>query len=125
MNVYNYSISKNYTVEIFARFNAPTFSLQGYSANWFMHVISVKRRFNKDKGGIGLGLDNPFSPQVDYMTDNKGQNFSYYEMRRTTMWGVRISFDYSFGGVEVEKSKPVERKLKNDDLKEGEKEGGS
>jgi outer membrane receptor protein involved in Fe transport len=121
----SYNISKNYTIEMFARFNAPTFSLQGYSANWFMHVISVKRRFKNDKGGIGLGLDNPFSPQVDYKTDNKGLNFSYFEMRRTTMWGVRINFDYAFGGVQVEKPKPVERKLKNDDLKDGEKEGGS
>ena len=110
---------------MFARFNAPTFSLQGYTANWFMHVISVKRRFNNDKGGIGLGLDNHFSPQVDYKTDNKGLNFSYFELRRTTMWGVRINFDYTFGGIQVEKPKPVERKLKNDDLKDGEKEGGS
>ena len=121
----SYNISKFYTIEMFARFNAPTFSLQGYTANWFMHVISVKRRFNKDKGGIGLGIDNPFAPQVDYKTDNKGLNFSYYEMRRTSMWGVRVNFDYTFGGVEAEKTKSVERKMKNDDLKDGEKEGGS
>jgi hypothetical protein len=41
------------------------------------------------------------------------------------MWGFRVNFDYSFGSIESEKIKPVERKLKNDDLKDGENQGGA
>jgi len=120
----SYSFGKSWMVELFSRFNAPSYSLQGYTANWFFHMIGIKKRFNKDKGGIGFGFDNPFAWQVDYKTENSGKDFSFYELRRTNMWGFRINFDYSFGSIESEKIKPVERKLKNDDLKDGENQGG-
>ncbi len=120
----SYSFGKSWMIELFSRFNAPSFSLQGYTANWFFHMIGLKKRFNKDKGGIGIGVDNPLAWQVDYKTENKGQGFTFYEVRRTNMWGFRINFDYSFGSIESEKIKPVERKLKNDDLKDGENQGG-
>ena len=118
------SFGKNWMVELFSRFNAPSYSLQGYTANWFFHMIGIKKRFNKDKGGIGVGIDNPLAWQVDYKTENKGLDFSFFEVRRTNMWGFRVNFDYSFGSIESEKIKPVERKLKNDDLKDGENQGG-
>jgi outer membrane receptor protein involved in Fe transport len=120
----SYSFGKSWMIELFSRFNAPSYSLQGYTANWFFHMIGIKKRFNKDKGGIGLGVDNPFAWQVDYKTENSGKDFNFYELRRTNMWGFRINFDYSFGSIESEKIKPVERKLKNDDLKDGENQGG-
>jgi hypothetical protein len=119
------NFGKSWMIELFSRFNAPSFSLQGYTANWFFHMIGIKKRFNKDKGGIGFGFDNPLAWQIDYKTENKGKDFTFNEVRRTNMWGFRVNFDYSFGSIESEKIKPVERKLKNDDLKDGENQGGA
>lgn len=120
----SYTYKKRWMFELFSRVNAPLYSLQGYTANWFFHMIGVKRRFKNDKGGIGFGIDNPLTPVVDYKTVNNGIGFSYNEIRRTQMWGFRINFDYSFGSIETEKPKTPERKLKNDDLKDGENNAG-
>lgn len=109
--------SKNWQVELWGRFNAPTFSLQGTATNWLFHMIGVKRRFGNDKGGFGFGLDNPFIPRTDFITKAKGQDFNFYSMQRITMFGVRVNFDYKFGSMSIEKPKPVTRKLQNDDLK--------
>jgi outer membrane receptor protein involved in Fe transport len=110
-------LNKNWQIELWGRFNAPTFSLQGTATNWFFHMIGVKRRFHNDKGGIGFGLDNPFIPRTDFITKASGPDFSYYNLQRINMFGVRVNFDYKFGSMTIEKPKPVLRKLQNDDLK--------
>lgn len=108
---------KNWQAELWGRFNAPTFTLQGTATNWLFHMIGVKRRFDNDKGGFGFGLDNPFIPRTDFITKAIGLDFNYYNLQRINMWGVRVNFDYKFGSMSIEKPKPVLRKLQNDDLK--------
>ncbi len=110
-------LNKYWQMELWGRFNAPTFTLQGTATNWFFHMIGVKRRFANDKGGFGFGLDNPFIPRTDFITKASGQDFNYYSLQRINMWGVRVNFDYKFGAMTIEKPKPVMRKLQNDDLK--------
>ena len=110
-------LNKYWQMELWGRFNAPTFTLQGTATNWFFHMIGVKRRFDNDKGGFGFGLDNPFIPRTDFITKASGQDFNYYSLQRINMWGVRVNFDYKFGAMTIEKPKPVLRKLQNDDLK--------
>ena len=110
-------ITKDWQAELWARFNAPTYTLQGYTTNWFFHMLGVKKRFNSDKGGIGFGLDNPLIPRVDFITRTSGKDFNYNNVQRLNMWGVRVNFDYKFGSLTIEKPKPVNRKLQNDDLK--------
>lgn len=110
-------LNKYWQMELWGRFNAPTFTLQGTATNWFFHMIGVKRRFHSDKGGFGFGLDNPFIPRTDFITKASGQDFDFYSLQRINMWGVRVNFDYKFGAMTIEKPKPVLRKLQNDDLK--------
>jgi ferric enterobactin receptor len=110
-------ITKEWQAELWGRFNAPTYTLQGYTTNWFFHMLGVKRRFKNDKGGLGFGLDNPFIPRMDFITRASGKDFSYNNVQRLNMWGVRVNFDYKFGSLTIEKPKPVNRKLQNDDLK--------
>lgn len=119
----NYKFLKNWTVEAFARFNAPVFSLQGRATSWYFHTVGVKRRFKNDKGGIGLGIDNPFTPHVYYTTSQSGNDFRFNDRKEINMLGVRINFDYRFGKVEFEQAPKKQGKIKNDDIKQG--DGGS
>lgn len=114
-----YKFSKNWSAEAFTRINAPTFSLQGKTQNWYFHTIGIKRRFKNDAGGIGLGIDNPFTPHVTYTTIQEGQNFSFRDVREVNMLGIRINFDYKFGKVEMDQGKKPRKGIKNDDLKQG------
>jgi len=120
----NYSINENWLIEGFSRINAPQFSLQGYSQNWMFHTIGIKRTFNEGKGGLGIGLDNPFTPRVTLKTENKGQSFNLYSERVLNMWGVRINFNYSFGDVKTKKTNIRGIRIKNEDLKNGSGDGG-
>lgn len=114
-----YKFTKQWSVESFMRVNAPTFSLQGRTQNWYFHTIGVKRRFKNDAGGIGIGVDNPFTPHVTYITDQSGIDFSYHDVREINMLGIRVNFDYKFGKVEVEQNNKPKKGIKNDDLKPG------
>jgi hypothetical protein len=116
----SYEFAKGWQVQAFARFNAPVFSLQGRSQTWYFHTIGVKRRFKNDKGGIGLGVDNPFTPHVSLVTNTSGPGFTFYDKRGVNMFGIKINFDYKFGKIEVEQPrKKVMKTIKNDDLKQG------
>ena len=114
----NYNINEKWAIEAFGRVNAPTFSLQGYTQNWLFHTIGIKRRYNKDKWGLGFGLDNPFTPVINLKTKNVGKGFTFNQDRNLNVWGVRVNFDYKFGKVESEVKNPRELKIKNEDLKQ-------
>lgn len=119
-----YKFTQNWSVETFTRVNAPTFSLQGRTQNWYFHTIGFKRRFKNDVGGIGVGLDNPFTPHVKYTTVQSGPDFYYLDKRDINMLGIRVNFDYRFGKVEVDKPNKNNKGIKNDDLKPGNNDSG-
>ena len=114
----NYNLNEKWAIEAFGRVNAPSFSLQGYTQNWLFHTVGIKRRYNKDKWGLGFGLDNPFTPVINLKTENKGNGFTFKQDRNLNVWGVRVNFDYKFGKVETEVKNPRELKIKNEDLKQ-------
>lgn len=116
-------MKNNWQMEVWGRFNAPTISLQGYSMSWFFHMVGFKKRFNEDRGGLGFGIDNPLTPQIDIITRTQGSDFTFYSMQRLNLWGARINFDYKIGSMSVEKPNQVKRKLQNDDLKKAEGDG--
>jgi len=120
----NVKIGKNWMIEAFSRVNAPSYSLQGYSQNWLFHMIGFKRQFKNEKGGIGFGFDNPFTPVVHLKTENIGNGFTYLQDRELNMWGVRINFDYKFGKINSQPENIIEIKIKNEDLKNGDGQGG-
>lgn len=120
----NVKIGKNWMIEAFSRVNAPSYSLQGYSQNWLFHMIGFKRQFKNEKGGIGFGFDNPFTPVVHLKTENIGNGFTYLQDRELNMWGVRINFDYKFGKINSQPENIREIKIKNEDLKNGDGQGG-
>lgn len=119
-----YKLGKNWSAEAFTRVNAPSYSLQGRTQNWYFHTLGIKRRFKNDVGGIGLGVDNPFTPHVTYTTVQEGKDFSYKDVRQINMLGIRLNFDYRFGKVEVEQPKKSKKGIKNDDLKPGGNDAG-
>lgn len=116
-------LKNNWQMEVWGRFNAPTITLQGYSMSWFFHMVGFKKRFKEDRGGLGFGIDNPLSPQIDIVTKTQGPGFTFYNMQRLNLWGARINFDYKIGSMSVEKPAAVKRKLQNDDLKKAEGDG--
>ena len=121
----SFNLPKNCEISGFARINSPDFNLQGFTTNWYFHTFGLKKRFKNKRGGIGLGVDNPFTPYVYYKTINEGNNFKLQTDRKAYQLGLKINFDYKFGKLETEKeTKTKFKEIQNNDVKK-EGSGGS
>ena len=117
----SYKFNKKWAVQGFGNFNGPKYSLQGKVTSFFFYNASAKREFNNEKGSVGFGLDNFFSPYLNFKSEYSGPGFNFQSTNKFFFMGVRVSFEYRFGKVEFSGGK--KKKIKNDDLKPGE-EGG-
>lgn len=117
----SYKFNKMWAVQAFGNFNGPKYSVQGKVTSFFFYNASVKREFKNEKGSLGLGLDNFFTPFLNFKSEYSGPGFNFQSTNKFFFLGVRVSFEYRFGKVEFTGGK--KKKIKNDDLKQGE-EGG-
>jgi len=113
----SYKFTSHWGVQSFGHFSGPKFSVQGKSTSFFYYNMSVRREFNNENGGIGLGVDNFASPYMHFRNDYTGSNFTYHNDNKIYWLGLRVSFDYRFGKMNFNSGK--KKGIKNDDLKEG------
>jgi ferric enterobactin receptor len=116
-----FKFSTKFSISAFGNFNGPKFSVQGESTSFFYYNLSLRRNLKDDKGGIGLGLDNFATLYMNMRNDYKGSDFDFSSNNKIRFFGVRASFDYRFGKMDFKQPK---KKIKNDDLKPGEDNGG-
>ncbi len=116
----SYQLPQRWEISGFARINAPSYNLQGYTTNWYFHTFGIKKRFKNKRGGIGLGFDNPFTPYVYYRTYNEGNDFTLDQKTKAYQLGIKVNFDYKFGSLKVEPKKKINfKKIDNADVKQG------
>ncbi|MDQ3141583.1 MAG: TonB-dependent receptor [Bacteroidota bacterium] len=121
----NVNVSPVWGITVFSFFNSPKLTTQGKQATWFAYNIGVRRDLWKKKGGVSLGIDNPFHKRMKLKTEFRSSEFSYNSTNDFEGWGLRASIDYRFGKMEFGNSSKKKRKGSlNDDLKQGESDGG-
>lgn len=114
----SYQMKKRWSMQAYAQFNSPTYTLQGRSTTWYYYSIGGRKETKNKKGGFGFGVDNIFTPFVNFINESKGYNYTFTSNSRMMMWGVRVSFDYRFGKMEFRQEKK-KGGIKNDDVKGG------
>ena len=117
----SYRFEKGWSVQSFSIINSPRVELQGINGTWYYYNLGVRKEILKKKGGLTLGLDNPFANAMIIRSQFEAESF---RSRNTTFQfnrGIRVSFNYSFGKVQTEERKPRRKKtLNNDDNKQAE-----
>ena len=122
--LYNYSIGgtvdlgNRFKFETWGWFSSPTYTLQGTTDNFSMMSFGIKKDFKNKRGSLGIRLIEPFSKYKNFTTELEGNNFTQYSNRQLTFRSIGISFSYTFGKLNF-KSKSVNSKINNNDLKEG------
>lgn len=115
----SYRFEKGWSVQSFSIINSPRVELQGINGTWYYYNLGVRKEILKKKGGLTLGLDNPFANAMIIRSQFEAESF---RSRNTTFQfnrGIRISFNYSFGKLQTEERKPRRKKtLNNDDNKQ-------
>jgi ferric enterobactin receptor len=120
-NVY---ITPELGITFFGFLNSPKLTTQGTQASWFVYSIGLRKDMWKKKGGITIGVDNPFNKYLDLKSEFKSTSFSYNADNKFLGWGLRIGLDYRFGKMEFGGNQKKRKGNLNDDLKQGEEGGG-
>lgn len=120
-NVY---ITPTLGITFFGFVNSPKLTTQGKQSSWFVYSIGLRKDMWKKKGGLTIGIDNPFHPKMNLGSEFKSDSFSYIAKNKFEGWGVRLSVDYRFGKMEFGGNQKKRKGNLNDDLKQGEGDGG-
>ncbi len=115
----SYRLEKGWRLSANLGVNSPRITLQGTSASYSYHSLSVnKQLFKGEKGSISFSVNSPFQKMWLFLNEINDLQFyqrqeSYYVMRR-----FRLSFNYRFGKLEggIARKK---RGIQNDDVKSG------
>ncbi len=121
----NVNITPTLGITFFGFVNSPKLTTQGKQASWFVYSIGLRKDMWKKMGGISIGIDNIFHPKMNLNSEFKSSTLYYKADNKFEGWGIRASLDYRFGKMEFGAPKKKRKGNLNDDLKQGEGEGGN
>lgn len=110
-----------WNLEFFGVVNSPRYTFQSKTDPMLFYGGGVKKDVMKKQASLGLNLLNPFSRDLHIKTvsevgNSLGQTSNiYYPLRQ-----ISLNFSYKFGKLKFTEKK----KIKNDDVKQGEQQGG-
>ena len=126
----SYNFGKGLSAQFNGGFNSQRIQLLGRFAAFSYHSLGIKKELFDKKGGISLGLDNPFRENMrmrnDVTAPKTPTNPRAYEQHvriNNFNRGVRVSFNYNFGKMEQQKPPRRKKSIRNDDAKQGEGNG--
>lgn len=120
----NVNITPTLGITFWGFVNSPKLTTQGKQNSYFLYSIGLRKDLWKKKGGITLGIDNPFHPKLNLGSEFSSTSFTYKAVNKFLGWGIRLGVDYRFGKMEFNTNQKKRKGNLNDDLKQGESEGG-
>ncbi|MHC2993754.1 TonB-dependent receptor [Pontibacter sp. HJ8] len=126
----SYTLGKGISAQFNGGFNSRRVQLLGSFASFSYHNIAFKKELFDKKGGISIGLDNPFRESMrmknDVRVDATDVNpRAYTQAIRINNYnrGVRVTFDYRFGKMDQQRPAKRKKSIRNDDAKQGDGNG--
>ncbi|GAB3810817.1 TonB-dependent receptor domain-containing protein [Pontibacter rugosus] len=125
----SYDFGKGFSAQFNGGFNSRRINLLGSFASFSYHSLAFKKELFAGKGGVSVGLDNPFRKSMKMKNDvavyNKEGNLEYEQNILINNYnrGARVTFDYRFGKMDKQKAPRRKRSIRNDDTKQGDGNG--
>lgn len=126
----SYTFGKGISAQFNGGFNSQRIQLLGRFAAFSYHGLAIKKELFEKRGGISLGLDNPFRENMrlknDVVAPKTPANPSAYEQHMVMNnynRGVRVTFNYNFGKLEQQRPPKRKKSIRNDDAKQGDGNG--
>lgn len=119
-----YAFGKGWNTEFFGVATSPRRTFQGKTDAFFFYGAAFKKEILKKKGSIGVNVLNPFNRDLEIKTNNTAVTNAgivlsnseiYYPLR-----SFGVNFSYTFGKLKFTEKK----KIKNDDIKLDQQQGG-
>ncbi|MBC3538478.1 TonB-dependent receptor domain-containing protein [Rufibacter sediminis] len=134
--MYNINVSSGYTIgkgvsaQFSGGFNSSRVQLQGEASSFSYHNLAIRKELFEKKGGISLGMDNPFRRALTFDNRLAGRNqsnvlpFSTNSEIKQYNRGFRLTFEYRFGKMQQQGPPKRKKSIRNDDAKQGDSNGG-
>ena len=119
----SYALPKGWNVQLFGFYRGQQVQLQGAQSNFAVYSMSLKRDFARQKGSIGLGAENFFSPRNAVRTDLSSPLLTQASTSVQHLTSFKVYFSYRVGQLRAEAR--TRKRVQNDDLKTDENGGGS
>lgn len=120
----NYTLPKNWQVQLFTFARGRQVQLQGTSGGFAAYGLNFNKQFNEKRGSIGFGAENflakEFIIRNEIITPTIVQN-STSAIRNLNF---KINFSYRIGKLSMDQTPRRRKSINNDDLKEGGEGGG-
>ncbi|QCR25061.1 TonB-dependent receptor domain-containing protein [Pontibacter sp. SGAir0037] len=127
----SYNFGKGISAQFNGGFNSRRVQLLGEFASFSYHSLAFKKELFDKKGGIAIGLDNPFrealrmktnvrvaearNAEGEIITRGYVQNIENVNYNR----GFRVTFNYAFGKLDQQRPPKRKKSIRNDDAKQG------
>ncbi|HEY4650593.1 MAG TPA: outer membrane beta-barrel family protein [Pontibacter sp.] len=121
----SYAFPKGFSAQFNGGLNSRRIQLLGEFASFSYHSIAFKKELFEKRGGISVGIDNPFRGNMKMKNDVVSPG-SYEQHIRINNYnrGAKVTFNYSFGKMEQQRPPKRKKSIRNDDAKQGDGNGG-
>ncbi|MGF1923593.1 MAG: outer membrane beta-barrel family protein, partial [Bacteroidia bacterium] len=119
-----YAFGKGLNLEFFGVATSPRRTFQGKTDAFYFYGGAFKKEILKKKGSIGVNVLNPFTRDLKINTNNNSLNSTGTVLQSTQIYyplrSFGVNFSYTFGKLKFTEKK----KIKNDDVKMDQQQGG-
>ena len=119
-----YAFGKGLNFELFGVATSPRRTYQGKTDAFYFYGGALKKEVLKKKGSIGLNVLNPFTRDLKINTKNSSVTGAGSVLNSTQIYyplrSFGVNFSYTFGKLRFTEKK----KIKNDDTKQDQQQGG-
>jgi outer membrane receptor protein involved in Fe transport len=115
-----YALPGGWSTELWGVVNSPRRTFQGKTDAMYFYGAAVKKEIWNKKASVGLNVLNPFNRDLNIRTENKTANSVQFTDIYYPLRSFGLNFSYNFGKLKFTQK----QKIRNDDLKQGEQQGG-
>jgi len=117
-------LPSGFIAEAFGFTNSPRRTIQGTNPAFGIYAFGIRQQFMKKKMSIGINTVQPFSKNKYFNQDIKSATLTQSSSTAFPFRSVGITFSYSFGKVSFSNPQQKKKGVDNDDLKQGDSQGG-
>lgn len=118
------SLPKGFRAEMFGFWNSPRLTLQGRNPSFSIYGFGLVKEVLQKKGQLGLRIVEPFNKFKYFKSELEGDTFYQRSSFGIPFRSIGINFSYRFGKMEFNPQSKLRSRVKNDDLKQGDNQGG-
>ncbi len=119
----SYALPKGWGLQVFGFYRGQQVQLQGSQSNFALYSFSLKHDIAKEKGSLGLGAENFFSPRNTVRSEIMSPLLTQHSTTVQHLTSFKVYFSYRIGKLTAEPR--AHKGVQNTDLKTDENGGGS